>query len=150
MRVMTVFLFVLTQKRVMALFNDNMLGLMRVMCGTRVTLLSFGTREYLINYWPERDVAVFQQVEYFQGMVENVVLGQGSLLVNSFYKEWKRTSGWNFCPFVLRKCTVQVLMACSMFIYQDENEAKNKNQSFRLFLYVLKQTCDERYSQRLL
>ena len=45
-RVMTVFLFVLTQKRVMALFNDNMLGLMRVMCGTGVTLLSFGTREY--------------------------------------------------------------------------------------------------------
>ena len=45
-RVMTVFLFVLTQKRVMAPSNDNMLGLMRVMCGTRVTLLSFGTREY--------------------------------------------------------------------------------------------------------
>ena len=45
-RVMTVFLFVLTQKRVMAPFNDNVLGLMRVMCGTRVTLLSFGTREY--------------------------------------------------------------------------------------------------------
>ena len=46
MRVMTVFLFALTQKRVMAPFNDNVLGLMRVMCGTRVTLLSFGTREY--------------------------------------------------------------------------------------------------------
>ena len=45
-RVMTVFLFVLTQKRVMAPSNDNVLGLMRVMCGTRVTLLSFGTREY--------------------------------------------------------------------------------------------------------
>ena len=45
-RVMTVFLFVLTQKRVMAPFNDNVLGLMRVMCGTRVTLLSFGTKEY--------------------------------------------------------------------------------------------------------
>ena len=44
-RVMTVFLFVLTQKRVMAPFNDNVLGLMRVMCGTRVTLLSFGTKE---------------------------------------------------------------------------------------------------------
>ena len=49
-RVMTVFLFVLTQKRVMAPFNDNVLGLMRVMCGTRVTLLSFGTKEYL--NWP--------------------------------------------------------------------------------------------------
>ena len=34
MRVMTVFLFVLTQKRVMAPFNDSVLGLMRVMCGT--------------------------------------------------------------------------------------------------------------------
>ena len=44
-RVMTVFLFVLTQKRVMAPFNDNVLGLMRVMCGTKVTLLSFGTRD---------------------------------------------------------------------------------------------------------
>ena len=47
---MTVFLFVLTQKRVMAPFNDNVLGLMRVMCGTRVTLLSFGTREYTNIY----------------------------------------------------------------------------------------------------
>ena len=46
-RVMTVFLFVLTQKRVMAPSNDNVLGLMRVMCGTRVALLSFGTREYV-------------------------------------------------------------------------------------------------------
>ena len=44
--IMTVFLFVLTQKRVMAHFNDNVLGLMRVTCGTRVTLLSFSTREY--------------------------------------------------------------------------------------------------------
>ena len=33
-------------KRVLAPFNDNVLGLMRLMCGTRVTLLSFGTREY--------------------------------------------------------------------------------------------------------
>ena len=48
-RVMTVFLFALTQKRVMAPFNDNVLGLMRVMCGTRVTLLSFGTREYILG-----------------------------------------------------------------------------------------------------
>ena len=32
----------------------------------------------------------------------------------------------------------------SLFIYQDENKDKDKNQSFRLFLYVLKQTCDER------
>ena len=30
----------------------------------------------------------------------------------------------------------------SLFIYQDENE--DENQSFRSFLYVLKQTCDER------
>ena len=52
MRVMTVFLFVLTQKRVMAPFNDNVLGLMRVMCGTRVTLLSFGTKEYVYNDHP--------------------------------------------------------------------------------------------------
>ena len=43
---MTVFLFVLIQKRVMAHFTDDVLGLMRVMYGTRVTLLSFGTREY--------------------------------------------------------------------------------------------------------
>ena len=46
MRVMTVFLYVLIQKRVMAHFTDNVLGLMRAMCGTRVTLLSFGTKEY--------------------------------------------------------------------------------------------------------
>ena len=45
-RVMTVFLFVLTQKRVMTAFTNNVLGLMKVMCGTRVTLLSFSTREY--------------------------------------------------------------------------------------------------------
>ena len=32
------------------------------------------------------------------------------------------------------------LIANSLFIYQDENQ----NQCFRLFLYVLKQTCDER------
>ena len=43
---MTVFLFVLTQKRVMTAFTNNVLGLMKVMCGTRVTLLSFGTKEY--------------------------------------------------------------------------------------------------------
>ena len=56
---MTVFLFLLTQKRVMTSFNDNVLGLMRVMCGTRVTLLSFGTKEYskfdtskhLVEFW---------------------------------------------------------------------------------------------------
>ena len=29
--------------------NDNVLGLMRVMCGTGVTLLSFGTREYYLH-----------------------------------------------------------------------------------------------------
>ena len=29
----------------------------------------------------------------------------------------------------------------SLFIYQDEDE--NENQSFRSFMYVLKQTCDE-------
>ena len=47
MRVMTVFLFVLIQKRVMAPFTDNVLGLMRVTYGTRDTLLSFGPREYI-------------------------------------------------------------------------------------------------------
>ena len=47
--VMTVFLFVLTQKRVMTAFTNNVLGLMKVMCGTRVTWLSFGTREYLLG-----------------------------------------------------------------------------------------------------
>ena len=47
--VMTVFLFVLTQKRVMTAFTNNVLGLMKVMCGTRVTLLSFGTREYFFG-----------------------------------------------------------------------------------------------------
>ena len=31
----------------------------------------------------------------------------------------------------------------SLFIYQDENEDENEKQSFRLFLYVQKQTCDE-------
>ena len=45
MRVMTVFLFVLIQKRVMAPFTDNEFGLMRVTYRTRVTLLSFGTRQ---------------------------------------------------------------------------------------------------------
>ena len=30
-----------------------------------------------------------------------------------------------------------------LFIYQDKNEDKNQNQSFRSFLYVLKQSCDE-------
>ena len=34
--------------------------------------------------------------------------------------------------------------AYSLFIYQDENENEDENQSFRSFLYVLKQTCDER------
>ena len=47
--VMTVFLFVLTQKRVMTAFTNNVLGLMKVMCGTRVTWLSFGTREYMVT-----------------------------------------------------------------------------------------------------
>ena len=46
-RVMTVFLFVLAPKRVMTHFNDDVFGLMRVMCGTIVTLLSFSTREYM-------------------------------------------------------------------------------------------------------
>ena len=32
----------------------------------------------------------------------------------------------------------------SLFIYQDENEDEHENQSFRSFLYVLTQTCDER------
>ena len=32
----------------------------------------------------------------------------------------------------------------SLFIYQDENEEENENQSFRSLLYVLKQICDER------
>ena len=32
----------------------------------------------------------------------------------------------------------------SLFIDQDKNEDEDKNQSFRSFLYVLKQTCDER------
>ena len=45
---MTVFLFVLIQKSVMTAFTNNVLGLMRVMCGTSVTLLSFGTREYVV------------------------------------------------------------------------------------------------------
>ena len=38
-----------------------------------------------------------------------------------------------------------MLLKCnSLFIYQDENEDENENQSFRSFLCVLKQTCDER------
>ena len=36
----------LIQKRVMAPFTYNVLGLTKVMCEARVTLLSFGTREY--------------------------------------------------------------------------------------------------------
>ena len=36
---------------------------------------------------------------------------------------------------------VGINTADSLFIYQEENE--DKNQSFRSFLYVLKQTCDE-------
>ena len=35
--------------------------------------------------------------------------------------------------------SVLLVSSNSLFIYQDENE----NQSFRSFLYVLKQTCDE-------
>ena len=35
--------------------------------------------------------------------------------------------------------TDKIYISYSLFIYQDENE----NQSFRSFLYVLKQTCDE-------
>ena len=31
----------------------------------------------------------------------------------------------------------------SLLIYQDENEDKDENPSLCLFLYVLKQTCDE-------
>ena len=31
----------------------------------------------------------------------------------------------------------------SLFIYQDKNKHENQNQSFRLLLYDLKQTCDE-------
>ena len=57
MRVMTVFLFVLIQKRLMAPFTDNTLGLMRVMCGTRVTLLSLGTREY--HHWLDSFVVLW-------------------------------------------------------------------------------------------
>ena len=37
----------LIQKRVMAPFIGNVLGLMRVMCGTRDTCLSLSTREYI-------------------------------------------------------------------------------------------------------
>jgi len=32
----------------------------------------------------------------------------------------------------------------SLFIYQDEHEGEDENQSFRSFSYVLKQTCDKR------
>ena len=31
----------------------------------------------------------------------------------------------------------------SLFIYQDENEDEDENQSFHSFFYVLKQTCNE-------
>ena len=37
-----------------------------------------------------------------------------------------------------------MLKTNSLFIYQDESEDKNENESFRLFLYGLKQTCDKR------
>ena len=48
-------------------------------------------------------------------------------------------------PQKLDKYSCKIYMATmsySLFIYQDENE--DENQSFRSFLYVLKQTCDER------
>ena len=59
-RVMTVFLFVLTQKRVMVPIHDNVLGLMRVMCGTRVTLLAFSTREYWFSLYLRCEVRAFE------------------------------------------------------------------------------------------
>ena len=37
--------------------------------------------------------------------------------------------------------TRKQILSYSLFIYQDENE--DENQSFRTFLYVLKQTRDE-------
>ena len=40
--------------------------------------------------------------------------------------------------------SIFIFCADSLFIYQDENEDENENHSFRSFLYVLKQTCDER------
>ena len=64
MRVMTDFPFVLTQKRVMAPFNDYVLGLMRVMCRTRVTLLSFGTREYDYKLFL---IAILKKIELIGG-----------------------------------------------------------------------------------
>ena len=46
------------------------------------------------------------------------------------------------CPYFPKWGKRQVV-GYSLFIYQDENEYKDKNQSYRSFLYVLKQTCDE-------
>ena len=48
MRFMTVFLFVLIQKKVKAPFADNVLVQIKVMWGASVKLLSFGTREYVV------------------------------------------------------------------------------------------------------
>ena len=70
-RVLTVFLFVLTQKRVMAPSNDNVLGLMRVMCGTRVKLLSFGSREYAVAFKVLKD-----KVESFMFLFPSTIVSE--------------------------------------------------------------------------
>ena len=40
-------------------------------------------------------------------------------------------------------------MINSLFIYQDENEDKDENQSFSSFMYILKKNCDERTNKSM-
>ena len=49
MRVMTLFIFMVIPKRVMASSTDNILGLMRVTRGTRVTLLALFRHQRVAN-----------------------------------------------------------------------------------------------------
>ena len=49
MRVMTLFIFMVIPKRVMASSTDNILGLMTLTCGTRVTLLALFRHQRVAN-----------------------------------------------------------------------------------------------------
>ena len=55
------------------------------------------------------------------------------------------THAWHSSTFNLKVCTLK-FFDNRLFIYQNKTKDENENQSFRLFLYVLKQTCDARTS----
>ena len=57
--------------------NDNVLGLMRVMCRTRIKLLSFGTREYLVVFRVLKD-----KFESFMFLFPSTIESEG-LILNS-------------------------------------------------------------------